>query len=137
MTNLSTNANSVGTMSSNELTKGMLSLMSYDGVENAMWMNRAAAMMTPVISALCWARDEGLIDLTVEVINEHVSLSKIVELANGEKYPNMPDDIKRSLKSYLHSLPGYQPEMGAKQGYGTLEQHFFVQATLGKIPVNA
>lgn len=124
--------NPFATGSSDELTQMMASLMDNAGGDTAMWKNRAIAMLTGIIRALCWARDEGLVDLNIAVIDDYMRLDKIIELAKGEKYPDMPEDIKVSLNSYLHSLPGYQPEKGEKQSTGTLEQHGFLQMQFTK-----
>ncbi|NDV52798.1 type IV secretory system conjugative DNA transfer family protein [Salipiger sp. PrR003] len=119
--------------SSDSLTQMVVSLMDDAGGDGAMWKGRATAMLTGVMRALCWLRDEGHVDLNVGEIREFMSLRKIVDLGDVDKYPDMPQPIRKTIKSYLTSLPGFQPEKGYKQAQTTLDQHGYLEMQFTKI----
>ena len=133
---LSNTLNPFSTGSSDNLTQMVVSLMDEVGGDGAMWKGRATAMLTGVMRALCWLRDQGYLDLNVSEINDHMALPKIMELASEKKYPDMPPHIRRSIRSYLTSLPGYQEEKGDKQAQTTLDQHGYLQMQFTKITGN-
>src|SRR3546814_8993894 len=93
----------------------VVGLMDDAGGDGAMWKGRATAMFTCVMRALGWMRDQHLIDLNVSEIRDHLTLKRIIDLADQSKFPDMRPDIRKSIKSYLSSLPGFQAEKGYKQ----------------------
>ncbi|WP_456717778.1 MULTISPECIES: hypothetical protein [unclassified Bradyrhizobium] len=121
------------TGSSDALTQMVVSLMDDAPGDGAMWKGRAIAMLTGVMSALVWKRDVGLIGLNVGTIRENLNLKNIVELADPEKHPDMPDSVRVAVKAYLSSLPGYHQEKGAKQSITTLDQHGYLQMQFTRI----
>src|SRR3546814_12827549 len=88
----------------------VVGLMDDAGGDGAMWKGRATAMFTGVMRALGWMRDQHLIDLNVSEIRDHLTLKRIIDLADQSKFPDMRPDIRKSIKSYLSSLPGFQEE---------------------------
>ncbi|MFC4235999.1 TraM recognition domain-containing protein [Thalassospira xianhensis] len=125
--------NPVATGSADGITQMIVSLMDDVGGDGAMWKGRATAMLTGVIRALCWLRDDGLLDLNVGAIRSHMSLRAIVELGNEECYPDMPAPIRVSIQSYLSSLPGYNAEKKENQAQTTLDQHGYLEMQFTKI----
>jgi intracellular multiplication protein IcmO len=111
----------------------IVSLMDDVGGDGAMWKGRATAMLTGVMRALCWLRDEGALDLTVGAIRDHMNLRKVIDLADEKQYPDLPQHIRHTIKSYLSSLPGFQPEKGYRQASTTLDQHGFLEMQFTKI----
>ncbi|MHA6346938.1 TraM recognition domain-containing protein [Roseivivax sp. CAU 1761] len=130
---MSNTLNPFSTGSSDSLTQMVVSLMDDAGGDGAMWKGRATAMLTGVMRALSWLRDEGHVDLNVGEIREFMSLRKIVDLADVEQYRDMPQPIRKTIKSYLTSLPGFQPEKGYKQAQTTLDQHGYLEMQFTKI----
>jgi intracellular multiplication protein IcmO len=125
--------NPFSTGNSDDLTQMVASLMDEVGGDGAMWKGRATAMLTGVIRALCWLRDSGYVDLNVGVLRDHLTLPKVMELANEKKYPDMPHHIRSSIRAYLLALPGFQEEKGEKQPQTALDQHGFLQMQFSKI----
>lgn len=125
--------NPFATGSSDTMTQMVVGLMDDAGGDGAMWKGRATAMFTGVMRALTWLRDEGVVDLNVGEIRDHLNLKRIVELADQAKYPDMPQHIRKSIRSYLSSLPGYQEDKGHKQAQTTLDQHGYLEMQFTKI----
>jgi Type IV secretory pathway, VirD4 components len=125
--------NPFATGSSDTLTQMVVSLMDETGGDGAMWKGRATAMFTGVMRALTWLRDQGMIDLNVGEIRDHLNLNRIIDMADQNKYPDMPQAIRKSIRSYLTSLPGYQEEKHYKQAQTTLDQHGYLEMQFTKI----
>ncbi|EPX84024.1 TraM recognition domain-containing protein [Salipiger mucosus] len=130
---MSNTLNPFSTGSSDSLTQMVVSLMDDAGGDGAMWKGRATAMLTGVMRALTWLRDEGHVDLNVGEIREFMSLRKIIDLGDEKKFPDLPQPIRKQIKSYLTSLPGFQPEKGYKQAQTTLDQHGYLEMQFTKI----
>lgn len=125
--------NPFSTGSSDGLTQMVVSLMDDVGGDGAMWKGRATAMLTGVMRALCWLRDQGMLDLNVGEIRDHMALRKIIELSDTKIYPDLPQPIRKSIRSYLSSLPGYQEDKKDKQAQTTLDQHGYLEMQFTKI----
>jgi intracellular multiplication protein IcmO len=103
------------------------------GGDGAMWKGRATAMFTGVMRALTWLRDQHIVDLNVAEIRDHLNLKRIIDLADPAKFPEMPQQIRKSIRSYLTSLPGFQEDKGYKQSQTTLDQHGYLEMQFTKI----
>ena len=125
--------NPFATGSSDTQTQMVVGLMDDVGGDGAMWKGRAAAMFTGVMRALVWLRDNGIVDLNVSEIRDHLNLKKIVDLSDINKFPDLPQPIRKSIRSYLTSLPGFQEDKGHKQGQTTLDQHGYLEMQFTKI----
>lgn len=130
---MSNTLNPFSTGSSDSLTQMVVSLMEESGGDGAIWKGRAVAMMTGVMKALCWLRDQGMLELNVGTIRDYMSLKMIQDLAEPAQYPNLPPQIRHQIKKYLVSLPGYDETKGPKQGNTTLEQHGYLEMQFTKI----
>jgi len=125
--------NPFATGSSDTLTQMVVGLMDDAGGDGAMWKGRATAMFTGVMRALTWLRDQHIVDLNVGEIRDHLQLKRIIDLADHAKFPEMPQHIRKSIKSYLSSLPGFQEDKGYKQAQTTLDQHGYLEMQFTKI----
>lgn len=125
--------NPFATGSADGLTQMVVSLMDETGGDGAMWKGRATAMFTGVMRALTWLREQQLIDLNVSEIRDHLQLKRIIDLATSEQYANMPPAIRKSVKSYLTSLPGYKESSNYNQAPTTLDQHGYLEMQFTKI----
>lgn len=125
--------NPFATGSSDTMTQMVVGLMDDAGGDGAMWKGRAAAMFTGVMRALTWLRDNHIVDLNVAEIRDHLNLRKIIDLADQAKYKEMPQPIRKSIRSYLTSLPGYQEDKHYKQAQTTLDQHGYLEMQFTKI----
>jgi intracellular multiplication protein IcmO len=119
--------------SDDELTQMVVSLMDDVGGDGAMWKGRATAMLTGIMRALCWLRDQGYLDLNVSEIRDHMALRRIIDLSDEQKHPDLPAHIRKSIRSYLTSLPGYVEEKKEKQAQTTLDQHGYLEMQFTKI----
>ncbi len=93
--------------SSSYLTQLMVSLMPDAGGDNAMWKERAVALIGSVLPALTWRRDEQEFPLNVGTIREYLNLPKIIALSRN---PDLPEKIKAGIRGYLDTLPGFVDE---------------------------
>ena len=125
--------NPFSTGTSDSLSQLIISLMEETGNEGAMWKGRAAAMFTGVMRALVWQRDKGSVDLNVSVIRDHLNLQAIIDLADPEKHADMPKPIRKSINSYLSSLPSFKADAGYEQSQTTVDQHGYLEMQFTKI----
>ena len=93
--------------SASYLTNLLVSLMPDTGGDNAMWKDRAVALMSVVMPVLTWKRDEQEIPLSINLIREELQLRNIVSASRDK---NIPDALRRNLNSYLAELSGYRDE---------------------------
>lgn len=90
--------------SASYLTNMITNLMPDAGGDNAMWKERAVALMGALMPALTWKRDkEGLL-LDVGKLREFIELPAVIRMSRD---PNLPENIIKGLQGYLNTLPGY------------------------------
>lgn len=90
--------------SASYLSNMLVSLMDDAGDDNAMWKGRAISLLSSLMPALTWKRDNQGLLLDVGSVRDHLSLQAIIRLSRD---PAIPDRIVRGLQSYLDTLPGY------------------------------
>ena len=129
---MSNTLNPFSTGSSDSLTQMVVSLMDDAGGDGAMWKGRATAMFTGVMRALVFLRDQGEIDLNISEIRDHLNLKRIIDLVDP-KVRDLPQPVRKTINSYLTSLPGYQEDKGYKQSQTTLDQHGYLEMQFTKI----
>lgn len=120
-------------MASDAITNLLVSLMDDAGGDAQMWKGRAVAMFTGVIRVLVWLRDFEGHQMDVGVVRDSISLRQIIDFADPSKYPTLPVEIRKSVRSYLGSLPGFQADKGYKQGQTTLDQHGYLEMQWTKV----
>lgn len=101
---MSNSMNPFANGSASYLANMIISLMPDAGGDNAMWKERAVALMFALMPALTWKRDKQNLLLDVGVVREYIELSPIIRLSRD---PNLPERIVRSLQGYLNTLPGF------------------------------
>lgn len=89
-----------------------------------MWRSRAISLLISVLKALIHMRDNKELVLDAETIREYMILDNILKLYKTRR--DFPDSIRRDLRAYLTSLPGFQ-ESAPKQNDTVLEQHGYLQ----------
>lgn len=90
--------------SASYLTQMMVGLMDDSGDDNAMWKGRAISLMSALMPALTWKRDNQGLMLDVGVIRDNLTMQQIIKMSRD---PALPDRVIRGLQSYLDTLPGY------------------------------
>lgn len=126
---LSNTLNPFSTGSAGGLTELLVGLMDEAGGDNAMWKGRAISLISGVMFALVYMREnEGLL-LDVDQIRDYLILENIQKLA---KRRDLPANILQSIRAYLRSLPGYQ-ENAQKQSETVLDQHGYLQMQFTRI----
>jgi intracellular multiplication protein IcmO len=90
--------------SASYLSNMVTSLMPDAGGDNAMWKERAVALLSALMPALTWKRDKQGLLLDVGVLREYIELKPIIALSRDQ---NLPERIIRGLQGYLNTLPGY------------------------------
>lgn len=86
------------------LTNMLVSLMPDAEGDNAMWKERAVSLLGSLIPALTYKRDKQDIPMSVGMIRQSLTLSSVVKLSRDEA---LPDQVRKGLKGYLETLPGY------------------------------
>lgn len=113
------------------LTEMLVSLMDESGGDNAMWQGRAISLVSAIMMALVYLRDNSGLLLDVDVIREHLILDNIQKLA---KRRDLPPNILQAIRAYLRSLPGYKENApGGQQSETALDQHGYLQMQFTKI----
>lgn len=90
--------------SSSYLTNMLVSLMPESEGDNAMWKERAVSLIGAIMPALTWKRDNQEIPMSVSTIRDFMTLPAVVKLARDQP---IPEEIRKGIKSYLDTLPGY------------------------------
>lgn len=90
--------------SSSYLTNMLVSLMPQAEGDNAMWKERAVSLISSLMPALTWKRDNQDIPLSVSSIRDYLNFHNVVKLSRDDALPN---DFRESIAGYLNTLPGY------------------------------
>ena len=127
---LSNTLNPFSSGSSGGLTELMVSLMDDGGGGGDMWKGRAISLISAIMMALVYMRDQKEILLDVEAIREYLIIDNIIKLYKTRR--DFPNHIRNALRAYLVSLPGFQ-ESAPKQNDTVLEQHGYLQMQFTKL----
>ena len=90
--------------SASYLTQMLISLMPEAEGDNAMWKERAVSLLSSLMPALTFKRDNQDFPLSVNSIRNYLNLNYIIMLSRDEM---IPEKIREGLKGYLDTLPGY------------------------------
>ncbi|MFP4313579.1 MAG: TraM recognition domain-containing protein [Alphaproteobacteria bacterium] len=99
--------------SASYLTNMLVSLMPESQGDNAMWSERAISLVSAIMPALCWKRDNQDVPLSVTILRDSLSLPAVVRLARDDA---VPEDLRAGLKGYLDTLPGFNHDAYDDQG---------------------
>lgn len=127
---LSNTLNPFASGGSGGLTELLVSLMDDGGGGGDMWKGRAISLVSAIMMALVYMRDQKEILLDVDAIREYLILDNIIKLYKTRR--DFPKHIRSALRAYLVSLPGFQ-ESAPKQNDTVLEQHGYLQMQFTKI----
>lgn len=101
---LSNTMNPFSTGSSSYLANMVTGFMPEAGGDNAMWKERAVALMFGLMPALTHKRDHHGLLLDIGVVRDNIELRPIIKLSRD---PTLPERITHGLQGYLNTLPGY------------------------------
>lgn len=90
--------------SASYLTNLLVSLMPESQGDNAMWKERAVALIGALMPALTYKRDYQDIPTSVSTIRHYMQFSSVVALSRDE---TVPEKLRLAIKGYLDTLPGY------------------------------
>lgn len=90
--------------SASYLTQMLISLMPEAEGDNAMWKERAVSLLSSLMPALTFKRDNQDFPLSVNSIRNYLGLNYIIKLSRDE---TLPEKIREGLVGYLDTLPGY------------------------------
>jgi intracellular multiplication protein IcmO len=90
--------------SASYLANLVVGLMPDAGGDNAMWKERAVALMFALMPALTFKRDHQGLLLDVGIVRDHLELQPIIRLSRDQ---TLPARILHGLEGYLNTLPGY------------------------------
>lgn len=114
------------TSSASDIIQQIGGLMPSAGGDG-MWKDRAMTMISAVVYALAWARDNGLIDLNLAALRKYIQFPNLVTILTDEKFATLPDVWKNNLSIYLSSLAGYNGKPDPDQSDDCLKQHGFLE----------
>lgn len=127
---LSNTLNPFSSGGSGGLTELLVSLMDDGGGGGDMWKGRAISLISAIMMALTYMRDQKEILLDVDAIREYLILDNIIKLFKTRR--DFPNHIRAALRAYLVSLPGFQ-ETAPKQNDTVMEQHGYLQMQFTKM----
>jgi len=90
--------------SSSYLANMITNFMPDAGGDNAMWKERAVALMFALMPALTYKRDHQGLLMDIGVVRDHIELQPIIRLSRD---PTLPERVTHALNGYLHTLPGF------------------------------
>ena len=127
---LSNTLNPFSSGGSGGLTELLVSLMDDGGGGGDMWKGRAISLISAIMMALVYMRDQKEILLDVEAIREYLILDNIIKLYKTRR--DFPNHIRAAIRAYLVSVPGFQ-ESAPKQNDTVMEQHGYLQMQFTKL----
>lgn len=90
--------------SSSYLTNMLVSLMPDAEGDNAMWKDRAVALMSSLMPCLVWKRDNQNLPLNIGIIRHYLTFKAVIKMSRDSA---VPEHFRNGLKGYLAELPGY------------------------------
>lgn len=103
-----------------QATEILVNLMEHSSTD--MWRGRAISLIFTVMNSLIHLREIKEVVINSNIIREYLVLDNMIRLF---KRKDLPLNIKKGLKDYLFSLPGYQ-DAAPKQNDVVLEQHGYL-----------
>ena len=98
--------------SSEALMEMISGFMGSSGNDASLWRGRAEALGRCLLRALCELRDQGDLDLSINVIRTALSLDQLEKLAD---HPRLSEFAKQSIHYYLSELPAWSAYKEALQ----------------------
>lgn len=90
--------------SASYLTNMLVSLMPDSEGDNAMWKERAVALVSSLMPCLVYKRETQNIPLSIGVIRQFLTFKAVIKLARDT---SVPEHIRAPVQGYLNELPGY------------------------------
>jgi intracellular multiplication protein IcmO len=125
---LSNTTNPFAHGSADALTQILTSMIPPPAGENAVFAERAIALVSAIMYPLVELRDAGKVMLGASTIREYLNFSKVIELANRR---DVSEKSRSIVAQYLGSLPNYDPSLPAAQQdpesgrqFGFAQQYF-------------
>ena len=126
--------------SSSSLSELIVSLMSSgeSGGNGDMFAKRAQTFVSSLVRVLCYMRDQGEIQLSMNKFRQYLELTQVLKLANRE---DIPRDVLGGIHNYLQTLPGMTQEIidseelpkDARSKQTILDQHGFIAMQLTQV----
>lgn len=117
------------TGSARDIGEALCAELDEAGGDNAMWRERAISLLSAVLQALVWLRDNEQKRLDRAILANHLVFNNSKQLANHQE---LPSQISKPLEAYFLSLPGYQPN-ATQPSPIALEQHGFLQMQFTRV----
>lgn len=90
--------------SASYLTNMLVSLMPDSEGDNAMWKDRAVALVSALMPCLVWKRENQNIPLSIGVIRQYLTFKAVIRLSRDAA---VPEHMRVAVKGYLNELPGF------------------------------
>lgn len=90
--------------SASYLTNMLVSLMPDSEGDNAMWKDRAVALVSAIMPCLVWKRENQNIPLSIGVVRTYLVFKAVIKLSRDSA---IPEHLRSALRGYLNELPGY------------------------------
>lgn len=130
----------LNTGTAEQISEALLGLLP-DKDPRDMWYQRASSLTLTLTTALCELRDRGDVELTPQLLREHLQLGKgregpgLIPLHLRALDGGMSEDAACRLRGFFDTLPGFSLEAalrGEGQPVRTIEQTGYLTMQLTK-----
>ena len=90
--------------SASYLTNMLVSLMPESEGDNAMWKDRAVALVSAIMPCLVWKRENQNLPLNIGTVRTYLVFKSVIKLSRDT---SVPERLRGGLRGYLNELPGY------------------------------
>ncbi|MGE3769330.1 MAG: TraM recognition domain-containing protein [Bdellovibrionales bacterium] len=90
--------------SASYLVQLLTNLMPESGGDNAMWKERAIALISSLMPALTYLRDHHNLLMDIGSVRDNIELPAVIRLSRDQR---LPPRVMKGIRGYLDTLPGY------------------------------
>lgn len=84
---------------------------------------RTEALLIAVVEAFVWRAGHGMGEAGVAELRDHLNIRRVVDLSDPVRIPFLPDRLRRPVRAYLESIPGFRHDRGYEQTETVREEH--------------
>lgn len=84
---------------------------------------RTEALLIAVAEAFAWRGEHGMGETGVAELRDHLNLKRVVDLSDPVRIAFLPERLRRPVRAYLESIPGFRHDLGYEQTDGVRDAH--------------
>lgn len=95
--------------------------------------NRVSSLVYAVLNALLWLRDNRGGKVDAKVLNDAISFDRVFDMAHSDRFSFLPEHVRKPLRQYMSSLPGFRLESERSQLPVMEQAHGVAQMQLARV----